>query len=85
MSMRDAYDPKGLIDLKTGNIYSSYNDPLGEKETTVFHIGQSYSNEPNGTIVCKICGGDKFYVGQGSHHTSIKCPTCEYEITIHDG
>ena len=50
-----------------------------------FHIGQSYANKPDATVICKKCGNDKFIVGQGHCHTSIKCINCEWELCIHDG
>ncbi len=36
-------------------------------------------------IVCKVCNGDKWIVGQGSYFTTIKCPKCKYEVAIHKG
>jgi ribosomal protein S27E len=37
------------------------------------------------TLVCKICGNDKFIVGQAEFFTAIKCDTCGYELGIHEG
>ena len=89
--MDESYDPKKLISKEIeypkipGEFYTEWDNPLRAKDSTIFNIGQSYSEEPDKTIFCAICGSDKFYVGQGAYHTSIKCPTCEYELTIHTG
>ena len=50
-----------------------------------FGIGQGYSKVPDKKIVCRLCGYDRFIVGTGDCHTSIKCPNCLYELTIHEG
>jgi len=50
-----------------------------------FEIGQEYTNEPDKKIICKYCKSDKWIVGQGEYHTSIKCINCKYEICIHNG
>ena len=60
-------------------------DLYEETEKGDFHIGQSYTEEPDKTIVCKLYRGDKFIVGAGEWHTSIKCPNCNWELCIHDG
>jgi len=61
------------------------DDFIEAKEDKLFHIGQGYENRPAKTIYCKICGGNKFYVGQGDWWTGIKCINCGYEICIHSG
>ena len=50
-----------------------------------FEIGQSYSGVPDKKIVCRKCGSERWIVGTGEYHTSIKCPNCLYEICIHEG
>ena len=52
---------------------------------TVFHIGQSYEKSPCETLQCSICGNTQFQVGKGSLYTAIRCPTCEWELCIHEG
>ena len=68
----------------------NYNEPLYEdviKETNCreFEIGQEYEGVPDKKIKCKLCGSDKWIVGRGDYHTSVKCPNCKYELCIHDG
>ena len=60
-------------------------DPIEFKSTDMFHIGQSYEREPCNQVICKICGGEKFYVGSEEYFTAIKCVNCNYEISIHEG
>ena len=50
-----------------------------------FALGQDYDEKPADTLVCQRCGGDKFLVGQGHCLTVIKCPSCGWEASIHDG
>jgi hypothetical protein len=50
-----------------------------------FHIGQPYEKKVAGKLVCKLCGGDHFYVGRGDYYTAIKCVKCEWEKCIHEG
>lgn len=71
--MDDEYNPKNI----------SFR--LDEVERGDFHIGQSYDDEPAKTIICSVCGSDKFIVGHGSYFTAVKCPICGYEIGIHSG
>lgn len=77
--MPEHKDPKNL-----GNKYNndSYIKLVKKK---CFSIGQSYEKEFAQKLVCKHCGSDKFFVGQGSYFTAIKCETCQYEICIHEG
>lgn len=37
------------------------------------------------TLVCKICKGDQFTVGQDQYYTAVKCNECGYELGIHEG
>ncbi len=75
--------------LKTPNGYISikYQSDLVKwiPEDQTFHVGQTYEDEAATTIVCKICGGQEFKVGQGHCLTAIKCPKCEWELVIHEG
>lgn len=50
-----------------------------------FHIGQSYDRVPATQLKCKICGGLEFHVATGTHYTAMRCPTCLWELCIHDG
>lgn len=72
------------------NLYNSISDEYAdfveeEKDSTLFHIGQSYSQTPIKKLSCKICGSDSFNVGVGDHFTGIRCVKCEWEVCIHDG
>ena len=58
---------------------------LQETERGDFHIGQCYDNTPAKTLICSVCGNDRFIVGKGSYFIAIKCDKCEYETCIHDG
>jgi len=66
-------------------MYINQEDFIKYSEEDEFEIGQDYEKEPNRKIVCKICHSDKWIVGKGNYHTSIKCINCKYEICIHDG
>ncbi len=86
----ETYDPRGLISkkVKYGNnngYFTQDDDPLESKDRGDFHIGQSYEDKACDTIVCKVCGGDRFIVGSGSYYTALKCPNCEYEVCFHVG
>jgi len=50
-----------------------------------FQIGQIYDDRPVTTLSCAKCGSDEFMVGQGSYFTAIRCPSCKWELCIHDG
>lgn len=66
--------------------YNSYNNPIVKFSTEdEFHIGQSYEKEPAARIECKVCGSKQFIVGTASYYTALKCPTCLWEICIHEG
>lgn len=62
-----------------------YHDVLQLIDKDMFVIGKCYDSEPARLLICKKCKTDKFYVGQGSYYTALKCPTCNYEICIHSG
>lgn len=62
------------------------DDLVGARDERLFQITQSYEpNKPLKTTYCKLCGGRKFYVGQGSYLTAIKCVKCKWELDIHNG
>jgi predicted Zn-ribbon and HTH transcriptional regulator len=50
-----------------------------------WHTGQSYEDKPAQQLRCKKCGGTTFEVAQGDYWTGVRCPTCKYEIQIHEG
>lgn len=58
---------------------------IKEKDDGLFHIGQSYEEDPASTVYCKKCGGNEFYVGTANHYTAIKCKKCRWEHCIHQG
>ncbi len=71
---------------KNENYKESYFDEVVEfSQEDEFEIGQCYEDIPAHKLRCKKCGGDKFIVGQGSYYTAIKCPTCLWEKSIHEG
>lgn len=69
-------------DFEDSDFTSLFDEDEGESP---FHIGQSYEKTAPRKLVCKICGGDGFIVGQGPWFTAIKCLTCEWESCIHEG
>jgi hypothetical protein len=79
------YDPNNLV--KSEDEYERRNDSdyvcyVNDDE---FVIGQSYEEKPAQRMECLHCGGKQFIVGQGSYFTAIKCPTCLWEVSIHEG
>jgi hypothetical protein len=50
-----------------------------------FSTGQVYDNYKAKTTIYSKCESDKFFVGQGSYYTAIKCVNCGWEECIHDG
>lgn len=50
-----------------------------------FHMDKSSYSGGISTLICKICGNDKFVVGQAEFFTAIKCDRCGYELGIHEG
>jgi hypothetical protein len=53
-------------------------------EEVKFNLNQGYDGSTK-QIVCSFCGHDKFYVGQGSYYTVVKCIKCQREECVHDG
>lgn len=60
------------------------DDYLVETTEKILHIKDYEGNEAQ-EIKCKVCGSDKFIVGIRSYLTVIKCPSCEWELNIHEG
>ena len=58
----------------------NYNEVISEEDMDEFEIGQFYSGISDKKLFCKKCGSDKWIVGRGEYHTSIKCPNCKYEL-----
>ena len=75
--------------FKSSEAYSCLDDPpvahVSMTSRGDFELGQIYDDGPAKTLVCDRCGNDKFLVGKGSCLTVIKCPSCGWEASIHDG
>ncbi|MCK5613499.1 hypothetical protein KAR91_67135 [Candidatus Pacearchaeota archaeon] len=57
---------------------------LVDEKSDIFE--HSDSDENPSIFKCLSCGTDKFIVGYTySYETSIKCPTCGFEVVVHDG
>ena len=67
------------------DIGPGYDLAKRDHRDTRFHLGQSYSKMCVTTLVCAVCGGYEFNVGQGDYLTVIRCPKCHWELAIHDG
>ena len=81
MSNKSNFIDGVLID----SYYFDEDDYIERVDDKMFHVGQSYTNEVCSRLKCKKCGSDRFYVGQDDYFTAIKCPNCNYEISIHEG
>lgn len=57
---------------------------IEKKKRNDFHLERSPQSGIS-TMICKICGNDKFIVGQAEFFTAIKCDECGYELGIHEG
>lgn len=79
----DGYDSDNYIDDE--GIERQTNTHYKHVQRNDFHVKKSYDKETCATLVCNICGCDKFTVGQGSYFTAIKCDKCGWERCIHDG
>lgn len=65
--------------------FTNIEDFIKQSDEDEFEIGQCYDTVPDKKIICKFCQSDKWIVGVGSCHTSIKCVNCKFELCIHDG
>lgn len=54
-------------------------------DSTPFHVGQEYVDQPVPMFKCKSCGGTEFNVGSADYFTAIRCPKCGWESCIHEG
>jgi len=50
-----------------------------------FHLKRGADYSGCATLVCRLCGNDKFIVGQSHYFTALKCDQCGYEVGIHEG
>ena len=58
---------------------------VSEEATNDFSYEKEYMGEKIKTLVCKKCQGNRWIVGHAFCFTAIKCPTCGYEIVVHEG
>ncbi len=56
-----------------------------ELDNDLFHIGQGYDRKACVQLICRRCKGDKFYIGNSSYYTAIKCLNCGFETMVHSG
>jgi len=71
---------------KEKEIAAKFSCPTAKyKKDTVFHIGRYSQPGLARTLICAICGHDKFYVGSDSWWTGVKCVNCESEYCVHEG
>ena len=50
-----------------------------------FHLKRGADQHGCSTLVCRLCGNDKFIVGQSQYFTALKCDRCGFEVGIHEG
>ena len=62
-------------------------DPVYEEieDDQTFSIGQAYEYRAAASLGCVKCGGREFNVGKGHCFTAIRCPTCGWEVCVHEG
>ena len=65
------------------NIIKEY--VVEKKHRGDFHLDRGSQKGTCETLVCKVCGNDRFIVGQDAYFTAIKCTECGYEVGIHEG
>lgn len=83
--MQDFFDPKEPNKSIDDNFPINYEDLTIEKEDGLFHVGQSYEDQPAKTLYCKNCNGSTFNVGKANYFTAIRCVNCGYEVCVHEG
>jgi hypothetical protein len=64
---------------------SRWTDVIETDPAMGWHAGQSYGEQPAEGLRCKKCGGTTFEVGRGDYWTGLRCPTCKYEVCVHEG
>ncbi len=72
-----------LNELSDQDIIMEY--VIEKQQQNDFHLVSSIDENRCKTLICRICGDDKFIAGQKEYFTSLKCTTCNYEVGIHEG
>lgn len=68
--------------------FYKHQDKIGERADDSFSLlgwGDEEYNKKLGTLFCKDCGSDHWKVGRGEYLTVIKCITCGWEASVHEG
>ncbi len=60
-------------------------DVIETVEVGTWHIGEPVSEKTAKQFRCRGCGGILFEVGTEDYWTGVRCPTCKYEIEVHEG
>ena len=58
---------------------------IEKRQRNDFHLVSSIDESRCKTLVCRICGDDKFIVGQKEYYTALRCTNCNYDLGIHEG
>jgi len=72
-----------LVDFSDDDVIMEY--VIEKKQRDDFHIKQDPEQKCCSTLVCRICGNDKFTVGQKEYFTAMSCENCGYQVGIHEG
>lgn len=88
--MEHNFIPKAIADIVKLQVdpdddYIDSEKLIKPSSLPIFQTGQIYEDEPAKAIECRVCGATELIVGRGSYITIIKCPDCNYELTIHEG
>ena len=70
-------------DFKDEDVIMEY--VLEKKAGDDFEMRMGIKDQKCATLVCKVCNSDRLIVGQAAFFTAVKCPTCKYEVGIHEG
>ena len=70
-------------DFKDSEVILEY--VIEKHQRNDFHLKRGTDNSGCSTLVCKLCGNDKFIVGQSQYFTAVKCDQCGFEVGIHEG
>lgn len=81
MSQPRFHDPKNSLNADKCGYPRDALEGAGER----FHIGQCYAEVPAEKLRCVKCKGDRFEIASEEYFTAVRCPTCLYEVCIHDG